>query len=155
MMPIQVLTLFCEDVREEKSGTDTLLGVFTDNLRIGIPQEPMEGHAAGLQRLGIYTRILATVDEPSKALQLAIRRPDGTEFNVSDGFTAEFIENAREDAKRSGSPVFGLIIRAIAAPFLIPNPGRHLAVVKYGDQEMISGILNLTLNSASGSEQPS
>src|SRR5262245_51551583 len=61
MNNIQAMALFCEDIRREAQGRDTLIGVFSDSLRV-------RSFPGALRRVQVYVRIRLdpnlTYDEP-------------------------------------------------------------------------------------------
>lgn len=134
-MTLSAVTLFCEDIREEKSGADTLIGVFPDNVQI--PQVP-----GAFPKLGIYTRIVAVVDAPPERFEIALEHLDGSE-QILASFDATFVRKASDDARALGAPVVGFISKAVAAPFPIAIAGRLLLKVRTPTEEIISGNLNI------------
>jgi hypothetical protein len=71
--------IFCEDIREEKSGQDTIVGTLPDNLLINPPPPKLQDAKALMPKLGMYLRInlLADQDQP-KAVSAKVLNTDET-----------------------------------------------------------------------------
>lgn len=151
---MNAVTLFCEDVREEKAGLDTLIGVFFDNLNVPLDDGPAD-RAIVLPKLGMYTRVILEIDESVESVRLFLQWPNGTQVQIGETFTPETIEQARREALANGAPTFGLVFRAVTSPFRLGEGGHHKAIVKIGDKEVISGILNIRFVTPIASAQPS
>src|SRR6476660_6182815 len=105
---VSAVAVFCQDKREEKAETVTLVGIFHDN--ISVPSIPFT-----FPKLAIYARILFSVsDEPPASASLRLVRPDGTEM-VMVNFATDFIRKGREQAVAKGGVTAGLIGTAIMA----------------------------------------
>jgi hypothetical protein len=138
MIPdIRCWTLFCEDIREEKGGTDSLVGVLLDNIEV--PVIP-----TALPKLGMYTRLGFSLSAAPDNTLVLLRYPDGREQQLAE-FSKERIEKEIEKAKTSGAPFAGFVSRGRAVPFPIAQTGRLLVVVKSSDTEIVSGHLNVKI----------
>jgi hypothetical protein len=137
-MTFTAYTIFCEDIREEKAGTDTLVGVLLDNIEV-------ERVPASLTKLGLYTRIYFDPlgdDTDIGEVHLKLVLPDGSESAITS-FGLEIIEHAKNAARQQDSPRVGLISKAVAAPFPLNSAGRIKFVVQTRTTEFISGYLNV------------
>lgn len=149
-MRLSATTVFCEDVREEKNGSNTLIGIFADNVILegtGEPKPVPAGRKAihVMPKIGIYTRIVAPIDEPLDRIDVLLVSPDGDKRGMGD-FSKEFLENTRKDARGKGSPVITLIARAVASPFPVPpSGGRFLVVVQTQESQIVSGTMNVLI----------
>jgi len=133
--PVTCIGLFCEDIREEKSGQDTLVGVMPDNLSVG--QIP-----AVIPKLGIYVRIQLESDDNPRSLSVKVRMPGGMELSM--GTLDELVARAKADAEKSGVPFAGMISRSVLSPVPIPLPGKIEAIVEVDGAEYVCGVLNVS-----------
>jgi len=138
------VALFCEDIREEKSGTTTLVGVFSDNIEV--PQLPMN-----FPKLAVYTRIIFPINQKPEELQVIIKDADGKETNFSS-FDRDFVKKTIDGVKSKGAPIVGLITRAIAPGFPVQKAGRLLILVRGAKFEIIAGQLNIRVSEQSSTE---
>ena len=134
MGPISVIAFFCEDVREETSGTHTIVGVFPDNLNIGATP-------GMLAKLGIYVRMQMSFEAHPQKVIVRVKVPGG--LNLELGKFDSVIEEAKTAAKNIGMPFFGLIAKGTVSPLPIPTPGQIEAVVEIDGREHVCGVLNL------------
>lgn len=148
-MKFSAVTVFCEDIREEKGGTDTLVGLLTDNLNLQGMTEPPSGLPSGsipvpgIPKLGIYTRVVVPADTKLKLIVAFFTLPSGKESVIGE-FDANLIEKATAEARSFGSPICTLLGKTVVAPLLIRSPGgRFLVTVRAGGEEIIAGTLNI------------
>jgi hypothetical protein len=134
-MGVSVVGLFCEDIREEKFGSDILIGIMPDNLVV--PAVP-----SALPKLGFYVRANIPVNTAIKSISVKVKLIDGNEMELGR-FDESMIEKDREGAIKKGAPILGLIFRAMVAPAHIPKYGRILILAKIDDDEFVCGSLNV------------
>jgi hypothetical protein len=135
MQLISAVALFCEDIREEKAGPDTLIGIYPDN--VIVPAIPY-----AFPKFAIYLRVNMDPTCDPQSFTLRIRMPDGNEPIVSE-FDEEFVAKTKSGVQASGAPLLGFISRITTGNFPVSAPGRILAIVKMGDQEFLAGALNV------------
>src|SRR5262245_674883 len=121
MRPFKVVGLFCEDIRQEKSGQDTLVGVLSDNL--SVPNAPVL-----IPKLGIYIRVQLDKDASPRTLRIKLRVPGGPDVPVTS--LDDLISQARADADTHGLPFAGLIARGVISPFPVHALGKIEAIVE-------------------------
>jgi hypothetical protein len=139
-MNFTAITLFCEDIREEKAGPVTLIGVMSDNLQVGaLP--------GALPKLGFYTRISMPVGEAPAPIKIVLKAPDGTERDLGT-FSIDVVAEAINQTKAQGTPQIGLMASALMSPFPIMATGRFLTIVRSGSTEKLSGQLNIVTTPA-------
>jgi hypothetical protein len=143
MNAASVVALFCDDIREEKFGTFTIVGVYPDNLQI----KQMPGTFA---KMSVYVRMHIPVDCKPGKIVTRIFMPDGVEVN-SDEADAQVVTNALENAIKAGGAYAGLIARFTMLNLRVTAAGRMQVKVGIGDKEYIAGTLNLKLAPADGS----
>jgi hypothetical protein len=137
MQKLSVICLFCDDVREEKSGTETLVGVLPDNLSIDkIP--------SAIPKLGMYFRIHLDPKFDPGRLTTKLKMEDGSVIELGE-IDRSVLDRTRVEAEKHGAPITGLIFRAIASPFSVPFPGRVLAILDCDGEEYLAGSLNFIL----------
>lgn len=134
MNSINVIAIFCDDIREEKSEQQTLVGILPDNIVLDrIP--------GALSRIGFYVRIHAPVDSPLNDVSLIITESDGKIVPLST-FEQSIIEESRKASRDNGFSYVGLVTRALAVPFNVSKAGLvHINVLIDG-AEYHAGSLN-------------
>ena len=138
-MMYSAVALFCEDIREEKSGTDTIVGVFPDN--VNVPTFPFT-----FAKIAIYLRINMPADSDSpKRIEYWLTSPDNIPFPRTP-IEAELIERARRDAMERGSVIGGTISKAVIGFLQLKTPGRLNLVVEIDGRELVAGTLNVQPN---------
>ena len=151
---ISAVALFCEDIREERSGAITLIGIVGDN--VVVPHRPKPESVGILPRLGIYVRVNFDATQQIEPPELTVRFPDGETLS-SKKLTDEDVKEACSTAKL-GNPIAGLIFRIQAGNIPIKKLGRLTAEVTIGNETYLAGFLNLIdemPTSPTASEQPS
>lgn len=137
-----VVALFCEDIRAERSGAFSLVGIMPDNANIPIPV-PLQPNQRGIMpKLCIYIRINIDATDVVKNISTKMTLPDG---NVLDlGIVApHVIEAAFQGAKDKGSPLAIVVLRAEFPGFPITALGRIIVEVTVDDETFLAGQLNL------------
>ena len=138
--PWNIVGLFCEDIREEKTG-HTLLGIFPDNMNVAsLP--------GALPKLGIYIRCHIDPLLEIKSLSAKLRFVDGEETQLAS-FDEATIKKTQADTREKGTPLAGFIMLAVAMMVQIKAAGRLLVIVNVGDTEILAGSLNIEVDPAS------
>lgn len=135
MLSRSVVTLFCDDVREEKSGKDTLIGVHPDN--INVPSFPFS-----FPKMAIYTRINIDVADSPGEISIIISVPNQDDVLLST-LDTKTITDGQTQAKKDGSPMVGLIIRVTGTNFIVPAPGQVKLTAKIKGKKYVGGVLNV------------
>lgn len=115
------VTLFCDDIREEHSGINTLVGIYPDNVVV-------EAIPFAFSKLALYTRLTVPGDFEVEPINVSLFV--GGEERPLASITAELVEKAIQDAKRDGAQIGGMISRAVYAPFPVLVPTRMRVVAK-------------------------
>jgi hypothetical protein len=134
MRPFSFIGIFCDDIRDEVSGTHTIVGVLPDTVNIGA----VPGVFA---KLGVYIRIQLDEEANPKTLKARMKIPGGFIFEVAD--FERLIHEAKEQAKTAGAPFAGLIAKGTFTPVPINEVGRIEAIVEIDGAEYVCGVLNL------------
>ena len=147
-MIVSATALFCEDIREEKAGQHTIVGVLSDNLNLQIQTpagEPgTQTGVAMIPKLGIYVRVVIGVDDSASDLTAVLLTPDGTEHMLGS-FDPDTITRSQADSRAKGSPIVGFIFKALMSPFPIPGGGIMSVRIRAGKEDRVIGILNTAL----------
>jgi hypothetical protein len=140
MNDISIVALFCSDVRQEKGGTETIVGVFPDN--VNIPSIP-----SGLTQMCVYVRMHVRPSFRPNQITTRLVLPDGTELDRSE-MEMGLVDRSREKAIASKSPYVGLIARFVIGPMPIAQEGRLQAIVSVDGADYVAGALNFRLTPA-------
>jgi hypothetical protein len=145
-----IVGLFCEDVREEKTG-HTVIGIFPDN--VNVPALP-----GALPKLGVYVRCHLDPRAKIKNLSAKLRLADGEEIQLAS-FDEATIKKTQAEAREKGTPIAGFIMIAVAMMVKVKEAGLMLAIVNVGGTEVLAASLNLQVEpaivAASASPPPS
>ena len=134
MLSRSVIALFCDDIREEKTGAVTLIGIYPDN--INVPAFPFV-----FPKLAIYTRINMDVHDSLGKILIRISAP-GKEAELLTEIDEETIAKSQMNVKKQGSPILGFINQIVAAPYVVTESGQVKITAKIEDVEYIGGVLN-------------
>jgi hypothetical protein len=135
MLEISAVGLFCEDIREERSGSNSIVGILPDNLSLS--------HIPGvLPKLCVYIRINIGLDRDPRPIVTYLILPNG-ETTAKRPLDDALIEKTRKRAKKDGSLFAGFISRIVMTPFPVEMAGRIQCLVTIGDTEYLCGALNL------------
>lgn len=132
----QLMGVFCEDIRGEVSGTDTVVGIFPDN--ISAPGLPVV-----FPKFALYTRINIDPAAAYAPIQIKVLGKDGSVI-MSNSIEEGLILRTMEDAKNTGAPFAGIISRMLVVNFSANAEGRILAVAKIGDEEFSYASMNIS-----------
>lgn len=149
MAHVSIIALFCEDIREEKSGVNTLIGILPDN--VNMPNIP-----GAFPKLGLYVRAHIDLDlKPNVTdLILSFKFPNGAEQEINR-IPRNDILREMENVKGGGTYV-GFVMAIIAGSFAIPAAGIIQVVAQFAGEEHICGRMNVeALGSVQQSEDES
>lgn len=132
---INAVAIFCEDIREEKSGQNTLVGIYADNILV--PSVP-----AVMSKLALYMRINFAPSEDIKSASFELVLPDGEHILIGD-VTSSLIDDANADAIRTGRPFSTLVANAVFPQFILKQHGTLSAVVSINGNRLVCGLLNV------------
>lgn len=117
---------------------NTLVGILPDN--IVFKQLPVV-----LPKLGVYVRININSSIDPGPMEIVLSVP-GRESRIPIGtIQRSLIETARKQAQAKGSPLAGIISRAILSPFEVLQKGRIRALAIIGGEQVLCGGLNVEL----------
>jgi hypothetical protein len=149
MIPVSAVCLFCEDIRAEKSGQDTIVGTLPDNLLAQPASPPSPNVKPFLPRVGVYLRVhLDAERDIPKEISAKILSTDG-QIVAQSKWERAVVEKSFADSKTNHMPLVGLIFKAVASPFPITiEGGKVTAVVIVDGVEYIAGALNVVVTEA-------
>lgn len=153
-MMISAVAIFCEDIREEKSGQDTIVGVLPDNLVVQSLLSPAAPNMARmLPRLCLYMRVHIPSQSQPKEVYATLTDPEGTIITRNE-WPHDQIAKTFSDTRANGSPLAGLILKIVASPFPVVTFGRIVAKAVVDGTEYVAGALNLINSDATASPPP-
>jgi hypothetical protein len=139
MLPRSVTGFFCEDIRAEKSGTFSAMGIMPDNA--GVPAAPEPGMRGLMGKLCLYIRVNLDIDDEVKTIHPRLTLADGTVFDM--GATGEtLIRSARSLSLKRNSPIYVVVLRGEFVSMPAPL-GRMIAEVQIDEERYIAATLNL------------
>jgi hypothetical protein len=155
MQRVSAVAIFCEDIRGELSGQDTIVGTLPDNLgALPPPQAPPVGAAPMLPRLGIYLRVnLDREQGPPNELRVKLINTNG-EMIPMQGWSEDVVRKGFSDAKENEAAIVGLILKVVASPFVIYRAGKVNIIVTVDGVEYVAGQLNISIPSSAISSAP-
>jgi hypothetical protein len=136
MLPRSVVALFCDDVREEKSGKETIVGIYPDN--VNVPSFPYT-----FPRVLIYTRINTDVRDKIKKVEIRISLPEEETETIMSTADKKFVSETQKTAKKKGTPIVSIVGRVVASQMRVLAPGQVRLLVTVNDDEYVGGFINV------------
>lgn len=134
MRDISAIALFCHDIREEKSGTYSLIGVVGDNINV-------PGFPGAIPKFAIYVRIHVSVNWNPCEFDIFLNNSNGDRILVSK-IEKELVEKTLYDAKLQGNNIGGIYSHLVASPFPIQKEGRFSLDLAWGTDSLYLGGVN-------------
>jgi hypothetical protein len=147
MKGVSCVGLFCEDIREEKSGAFTLIGIMPDNINTEVVKVAASGearpapHVTMLNKLCIYVRMNFDPDIDLAEGYLNLVPSSGDVIHIGNIGTA-LITQARTEAKDRGNPMAGVVLRAELGGYPIPEEGSLKLEMVFPSETLLAGALN-------------
>jgi hypothetical protein len=132
MSVLTASALFCETVRSEQSGQDTLIGVFPDNINTNIP-----GIMTGL---AVYARISFEPVGPTLPMSIMITFTNGE--TVTNDIEPSVVQKAQQDAELSGHPLATVISRMQFLNLPVNATGRMTVTAQINKKTYTLAALN-------------
>ena len=137
--------LFCEDIREEASGSHTIVGVMPDNITLARPGGAASSDALLFPKMGIYLKLNLDVGaRPTGRITTGVSFPGMSEIALG-AFEPEALETAFASAIESGLPVVGVIFKAVLSPLQFRESGLATAYVTLEGQKLVGAVLNIQI----------
>lgn len=149
-MPFNLMALFCEDIREEKNGVFTLIGIMPDNVNVEISEVPKDGEKNAelsvplLGKICAYVRINFDLDTVFRIVKLRLVGPGG-EINDLGTLDAATFENAKEKAKERGAISAGVITRVVLGGLNLSKPGPLKLEAEIDGETYLAGAITISL----------
>jgi hypothetical protein len=131
------ISLFCDDIREERSGADTIVGVYPDNL--SLPHIP-----SVIPKFGIYTRLYFEKSENTPKIIAAHLKLSWSDeiINIGD-FGGIQLQNAFDEADKDKRKRVGIIMKAMLAGFAVTKTGSIDVILNIDGKEVVSGSVRI------------
>lgn len=133
---IAIVGIFCEDIREEKQGTETVVGILPDNVNV-------EAFPGVFPKLGIYVRAHVSIDHLPSAISLRMVHGEGAADADLTVWEESFMAKARAQSASNGAPHYGLITKAVLSGFRVEAPGRISIVARIDGEDSIIASMNV------------
>lgn len=143
MQGINVLALFCEDIREEKDNVLTLIGIMPDNVNLENPSNtPPEGGGTKrmLSKLSIYTRINFDPNLDIGVPEVCLVLPNNEIINMGN-IDPTLVAKAQAEAQEKGALLAGIISRAAIWGFAPPENESIKVEVTINGEKYLAGAL--------------
>ncbi len=137
-MTLNAIGLFCEDIREEKSGQVTLIGILPDN--VNVPPAPDNAKAI-LPKLGLYVRVHLGMDDEPGPMTIKLVFPDDSELMLGN-FEPNLIATAKRQAQERRLPIAGLVSHAVLSGLQASVPARIMAILESAGERRTLAVLN-------------
>ena len=134
MNEISAIGLFCEDIREEKSGSLSLIGVLGDTL--AVPDFP-----GAMPKIGTYVRINLSTEIIINEFNINLKIDENNIVNITK-ISKDLINKSIYDTKALGNNISGIYSHTIFSPFPVNKPGRIILMLNWDGGEIILGSLN-------------
>jgi len=147
MFTPSIVGLFCEDVRDEKNGQQTIVGVFPDATFVGsVP--------AVLPKLVLYVRTVFSPNDEVEIITMLLKNADGEEIEMNK-VPVELLRGAQNEVRKTGSPVATIVSVLGFANFPIPTHGRIALLARIGKRDHTVCTLKFQGPPATSSTEPS
>ena len=136
-MSMMALSLFCEDIRQELAGTETLVGVMSDQINI-------IGKPALIAKIGIYTKIYFPFDDVPESITIDVYGVDGN-IIISNNCDKNVLAESINSAKSANSDRVGMKVLFVIGGIQISNSGEMKVVIRINNVHLVSGSLVINL----------
>lgn len=140
-MTLNVVGMFCEDIREEKSGQISLIGILPDNINIASPPLDRPMSRAAIPKLALFVRIHIGIDYDVGPMSLQLTLPDERKIDLG-AIERSFVEKSKKEARAKRLPIAGIISRVVLMNFQLPESGIVTAILEAGQEKHICAVLN-------------
>lgn len=136
-MTVSCIGLFCESIREEKGGQDTLVGILADNL--AVPTFP-----GTLASMSIYVRVAFDPNHSPGPIAFELLNVDDTSI-AEMKFEKALVDGSTAETLVQHHPLVSLIGRLNIGNIRIPHAGRMRLYAVITGQRRLVGALNFVL----------
>ncbi|MBR1148370.1 DUF6941 family protein [Bradyrhizobium sp. AUGA SZCCT0431] len=142
MKGISCFAFFCEDVRREASGKETVIGVAADVMTF-------RAFPVKVRRLQVYYRMRFEVGQAYSQIIIPSVEIDGKPVETASSISAlplKMINDALSRAEHRGHPyISSAALVQFAEPFPVQVPCQMLAFLNIGEERILCGALTLAL----------
>src|SRR5437868_4830596 len=124
---------FCDDVREEKSNRETIIGIYADSVSVS-------SFPGAFKRMVIYVRIHADIDQEINQLRLFLRVPGVDEDELAN-FDLHGLEAGRERARQRNMPFVDMVTQVTVEPLTVPSEGLVEATLQVNEERTLVAAL--------------
>ncbi len=133
-MSVRAFSIFCESVRHEHTGQETIVGCLPDRLLLPRVQEGQ----ASFANISVYTKVYFSSDEPALPFSIQLRDSEGFTIGKAD-VTVDIVNVARDSL--AGSSEYGLK-NSISFTLMTTLPPKFiLAEYIRGEDIIVTGTL--------------
>lgn len=129
------ICIFCEDIREEKAGSSTLVGVFGDIADV-------DSLPSILPKLAMYFRVVFETRKAPLSISIMLELPWQEEKLNFGEIPKDKVEQAVTTARSQEQSITSITGRIMISPFNIPAPGRIIALASIDNEVIQAGSLN-------------
>lgn len=135
MTDYSIVALFCEDVRREMNGQETIVGTISDSMNVtAVP--------GILPKLAVYIRANFNINFELSKFSWGLIDPDGNEC-ASSVVESEVIQLAFRSANEKGLPLAGIKSVTVLSPVNLPKEGRFELITTVNEETFVSGVLSV------------
>lgn len=147
-----VMALFCEDIREEKHGVFTLVGLLPDNVNVSAMtidgKDASGGNTKVLGKLCVFIRINFAPERKPKEIKLKLLF--GEEERDLGEIEKKTIDEAAQKASERNNALAGVISRAVFGGFNFQRAAGQVKIkVIIDDEPHLAAALNISFASDS------
>jgi len=144
MNKINIVAVFCQDIREERDELISLMGILPDNINV-IAQDAVAstpGMPRLLSKLCMYVRIHfdPEFDLPEPHMRLVSSSNQTVQLGK---IAADIVDRAKTEAKKKGNPLAGVIARLEVGGLPMRTGALRLEVI-LGDEVHLAGAIGLS-----------
>ena len=140
MLPISIMALFCEDIREEKNDIVTLIGILPDTVNVEAPPSESPAQITKLlSKLCIYVRINFDPTMELGTAQIWLAMPEGERLALGE-IGSDIAEKSQQEATARGNLLAGVVSRVVLAGFQPPKGAVKVEVSVKGETHVAGAI---------------
>jgi len=145
MNRLNVMALFCQDIREEKADTRTLVGLLPDQVILNLKnsQPGLEDGCKILPKLCVFVRINFDLDFELDEPEIWLVAPDGERIFLGP-MPYKVVQQARTEAAEKGSPLAGVVSCAVMLGYQVTHLGTLRLEVKINGTFHLAGAINFS-----------
>lgn len=118
--------IVCDDIRHEIGNKITLVGIYTDSIKVQLPPEKKKLWPILLPKMGIFAQLQLEQGEVLPASVTLVIRLDGSDIAKFEALLSQEFHGKHKDIN----------LAIIASPFPLPAPGRlsFCLTLKHGEK---------------------